>query len=209
MRSRRKRFVPIAWLLLIVTVLLVTHHYWHQLFPLQGITLAKIAGYVLIPLILAIAGNHLAAEVIQTRRRKYMWRAFFVALGFAGLFLVMVVEKQIDDKHETELGEQRNNVKTLLSQQIDLRTNVVALKGYLSSQTTPANQPPINLPLTEEKKLKIMNGSDFQQYVTDWSKKLRNFDLTFSNLEDERFATMPSFGQDQAARERYMCSAPL
>src|ERR1700736_1653024 len=74
-----------------------------RIFPMHGVTILKVVGYVLIPLILAVAGNHFAAEVIKGRKKRWMWRIIFIGLGLGGVLIVAVVEKKIDDEHAIEV----------------------------------------------------------------------------------------------------------
>jgi len=99
-RARGNPATLLMIIALIIAVPWVAFHYWQDMFPMRGTTIAKVVGYIVIPIILAVAGNHFAAEVIKIRRWKIVWRVIFAVLGMSGIFLVTVVEKAIDDQHD-------------------------------------------------------------------------------------------------------------
>lgn len=113
---------------------LVALHYREMFWPLHGITLAKIAGYVVIPLILAYLGNHFAVAGEQNPRRKFMWRAIFFALALAGVLLVVVVEKRIDDDHAKEVDAQMR-LSAHLEQQVDKLVDIQTRAGATSDRS--------------------------------------------------------------------------
>lgn len=192
-----------------ISPLLLAWHYRQMFWPLHGITMAKIAGYVLIPLILAYLGNHFAVAGESNPRRKIMWRAIFFALALAGVLLVVVVEKRIDDDHESEMKEERANLRTVMKQQVGITDNLAAIGKRFDVRTPErivVRVPVPVLPPTEEEKLRKMSSADFRQYAMEWAKKLRNFEAAYENRFGEKFMSVPAFGDNQAARDAYMAN---
>ena len=56
------------------------------------------------------AGVHLAAEV-KDKRERNLWQAVFALLAVFGLVVGFLVEKQLDEDHQTEIGNFRNGIK--------------------------------------------------------------------------------------------------
>jgi drug/metabolite transporter (DMT)-like permease len=77
---------------------------WHTIYPMTGAAFRRVIGYGVVPTVLAVAGHHLAAQIIEGTKRRRMYRAFFVLCAVIGVFLVATAEKKLDDDHSGEVS---------------------------------------------------------------------------------------------------------
>jgi hypothetical protein len=168
------------------------------------IAVLKVIAYGVIPLALAWAGDHLAADALKEEpRKRLLYRRFFALFAILGVALIVVVEKKIEDDHNAEVSEQKANLKTVLDKMTAMAENFNGVQQRLSLPAVVVRKFRVSPP-TEEARLRQMSNADFRQYVLDWSKKLRDFDKQYMTEEGARFANMPRFGQDQLARDAFM-----
>src|SRR5712692_4223984 len=166
----------------IVPILVASGLLWyfrHSIYPMSATAVLKVIAYGAIPIALAWAGDHLAAEAVSEPRKKRMYRTFFVLFAALGIILIAKVEKKIEDDHATEVTqqkaevkEQKANLKTVMSKMTELTADVSALEQRLNvprvvvkRQTAPEPPP------TEETRLHKMDSSQLRQYALDWAKK--------------------------------------
>ena len=148
------------------------------------------------------------AEKSEGRKKKALWITFVVCvILLAALQIVERVqvanrESKAESDRRKESEEQRKNLGAVISQMGTLTTAVNQLQQHPSITGVPPRTPPA--PATEEARLRGMGEHEFRQYALDWTKKLRNFETEFMNEESARFMAIPTFGADQAARDRYM-----
>ena len=74
-------------------------------------TWVRIIGYAVIPMVMAWAGLHLAAEAMTSERNKVMFRALFVSLAVVAILMVALVEAKDEQDHEKDRITHEGEVK--------------------------------------------------------------------------------------------------
>jgi hypothetical protein len=109
----RLYFFYLAFLLMTIVALLAVHfargYSW--------IFVLKLAAEFVVPLIMAWAGVHLAAEV-KEKNEKVAWQLAFGALFFVGFMGGLFVELNVVDEHTRELQIQRLEIKNDMAEEL-------------------------------------------------------------------------------------------
>ncbi len=110
LRIKRNPLPLVLKVVIFALVVGVLYRYRHMYYPMSGITWLKVVGYGVIPLILAWAGDHFAADVVREAKKKLMYRVFFIAFALLGIAFIATVEKKIDDQHQFEIDAQNKQL---------------------------------------------------------------------------------------------------
>jgi len=111
--------------ILLVIPFIVLRWLWKAVYPMSADVWWKVIGYAGIPSVMAWAGLHLAADIVKSKKIKFMFRALFVCLAALGIILVAVVEKKSEAIHKDEVDYQRKQYEyqrdqnTLMTQKLD------------------------------------------------------------------------------------------
>jgi hypothetical protein len=160
----------------------------------------KYAVNIVIPLVMAWAGNHLAAKSSETETEKRLWQALFISLtilALGGSFWVLDSEEQA---HQTEMKELRAGIKgdffTSLLQynsnnpQHQLTSDQVSqiVKGALGGKLKDANTlggkrdraiQPDDPRDVKVAKLAAMPKNELAVLVTETTRRMREYDLAW------------------------------
>jgi hypothetical protein len=99
-------FFAVAFAFFIATVLLVVHLVLNYPWVFVG----RLTAEFVVPLVMAWAGVHLAADVKEQNQRQ-LWQFVFGALFFVGFTGGVFVEIKLDHDHKQELDNQRLGMK--------------------------------------------------------------------------------------------------
>lgn len=106
------RFRPKRILLAAVVgagVIVVAHAHWQ--FNVSWTALVKFGVNAVIPSVMALAGNYLAAEIKESVIEKRLWRALFVTFAVFGIVGSVFVENQLNKEHQSEMNELRLGIR--------------------------------------------------------------------------------------------------
>jgi hypothetical protein len=211
---RRNRLKATSLLLFTLFVMSVPWHFRHDLVPKNYIVWLKVVGYGVVPIILAWIGDHFAVAATANRQRRRMYRAFFFLCSVLAIAIILIVEnKQAEsdaDRQKTfdtgmrQFSDYLKSPPPSLEHQ-SIEESLRGIEGKLKVPPLPKLvQKQHIVPLTEETKLSKMSNSDLRDYVINWVKTLRTFEAKYYAEESSRISAIPMFGQDQAARERFL-----
>jgi hypothetical protein len=102
------------WMLVVgvgVECLLVMGLYLHSHYGVSWTVLGKVGVNAVIPLVMALVGNYLAAEIEDSITEKRLWRAPFCAVALLGIVGSLFVEIQLEREHKTENRELRGGIR--------------------------------------------------------------------------------------------------
>jgi len=88
---------------------------------------AKVVFYALVPLVMALMGNRIAAEAISEARRRRRYNVAFLVLLVLGVVGTWLVESQVDRAHNDELATHKAEVK-------DSKQSIEALRALIESR---------------------------------------------------------------------------
>jgi hypothetical protein len=108
--------------LLIVAILIVALH--ASLYPMSLLVTLKVISYGIVPSILALAGDHFAAEAIPEPKRRRMYRAFFLLCATLGILLIAVLENKSDREHQKEVDTMDKKVELVQKQNNEILMKV-------------------------------------------------------------------------------------
>lgn len=98
----------------------------------------KVVAYAVIPLVMAWAGNHLAAEGVQDPKRRRMYRVAFVVLALIGIGLTTAIEVASDKAHTKEFDAQKRQEDRLEGRIESLQIQNASDTGYLKAKLEDA-----------------------------------------------------------------------
>lgn len=96
-----KAWMSVAALILIVAL----QHFWGSLYPMDFEVFLKFTAYGSLPVVLASAGYHLTARVVEDESKRRLYRALFLFAAIFDLTLTAVVENSSARVHKTEIKE--------------------------------------------------------------------------------------------------------
>jgi hypothetical protein len=162
-------------------LLLIAALYAHRNFDVSWTVLGKIGVNAVIPLVMALVGNYLAAEIKESVVEKRLWRALFIALAVIGTIGSFIVETQLDAEHKKEIGSLREGIKEDLA------------KGFIDYNAAHPGHP-----LTSEQYIELTKRLDSSRQRKSASSDLSNL----PSISNVYLATMAqSLGYSISNRE--------
>jgi hypothetical protein len=133
------------WLGIVTEVLLGAVIYGHYRLHVSWILLGKIGANAAIPMVMALVGNYLAAEIEESVVEKRLWRALFITLAIAGIVGSFFVETELDKEHATEvagLHKDLDGIGRFLREHPPAGFSKQQMSDVLRGFVQPPSQPP-------------------------------------------------------------------
>jgi hypothetical protein len=198
----RRHFVYIAFLIFCMVSIVRLHYGLGYSWTFVG----KVGADFTVPLVMAWAGVHLAAEVKADTERK-LWQGMFALLAVFGIVVSFLVEVQLDKDHKTETDNLRGGIREDVATAI-LKYNEThpshpitsdlyqIIKGAMAEKLRPNNNPQTPpAPSGNERIGKTMGITDKLRRVTaNWEDQLNNLDHM---KEEAIYHHQPPWGAEQ------------
>lgn len=156
---------------------------FHYGFTYSWAFLAKYLVTIAIPLIMAWAGNHLAAESTKTESEKQVWRGLFIALTILALGGSFWVLSNEEEQHQTELANLRGGIKSDMTTALVDYNNTHPQHQVTSEQfreltkgLTALNVSMPSASRSDEDELTNISNARLEEMATDTAAQIKDFD---------------------------------
>ncbi len=106
----------------------------------------RVIAYAVVPLVMALLGNHLAATTITSPNRRRMYRIGFFSLALVGIVMTAVVEVSSERSRRGEMQALQNSLNsvqtTLQSTRVASAADMGYLRGKLDTIAKFVSNPP-------------------------------------------------------------------
>jgi hypothetical protein len=121
----------LSWVIGLGVLAIILWSIRHALYPMNYSIVMKVVAYGIIPSILALAGDHFAAVVIEDPKARRIYRGLFVVAALLGILLIAIVENWTDRDHRNEVVHLSDKLDSVYVQNQDILRRV----------TTPEQDP--------------------------------------------------------------------
>lgn len=157
--------------------------------------LTKVLAYAIVPLVMALMGNRLAAEAIPDVHRRRRYNVAFAVFLILGVAVTWLVESQADRDHRKELATHATEVQ-------DNKRSIAALAALIESRQKDSNNVIATLADSLTTKLDTLAAVNSQGIKKEVSSQLAAAESVsaLTTKTHELVADLRRFGSDYSRR---------